>query len=524
MNRFENGFHSFKKAIKGLTKDNINEFDLKEIIINFHHSMEVLFKYILFNKHRLYIYNNIQELIEHKFNVKIGIIRKNECKKNTESITINFNNTIKRIIVLCEETIDKYTYNRIENLNKFRNSLIHDELNLIKEEVEQLIISILPTVNMILKKYLPEENQKEFVEFIDDKEIITKLNNLYIDNDKWKIITIVNLLTTYKLNDYDRIDVTGKNHINRMLSLLGCEIREDNMSTTIDGSYYSSAISYLKQEVCNYIMFDSDKMKKYVDDDKMRELIENNPVIADICKEYIYNMICYLTKLMDIEKGELITLIKDKKKLKSFFDNRSLINNIYIYEVLFHIIKIAESYIEICEKKKRRNEFLKKILLSENDYLVDVSCIYSNLISWYNDAKWYNDRNFKDMPKMDVFIKNKFLNYEIYDEVDKLICDCSLFSDLLGEFGEWSSIDHINSCSIEEIDTIIENVDDNKSYKLILSISVSVQTYIDHEYYDNGTEYTYIAVSGIITQGNKFSINNIKYLGKKINIDDFGFK
>ena len=47
MNRFENGFDSYQKAIVELEKRSENEFKLKAVIINFHHAIEVLFKHIL---------------------------------------------------------------------------------------------------------------------------------------------------------------------------------------------------------------------------------------------------------------------------------------------------------------------------------------------------------------------------------------------------------------------------------------------------------------------------------------------
>ena len=43
MNRFENGFDSYQKAIVELEKRSENEFKLKAVIINFHHAIEVLF-------------------------------------------------------------------------------------------------------------------------------------------------------------------------------------------------------------------------------------------------------------------------------------------------------------------------------------------------------------------------------------------------------------------------------------------------------------------------------------------------
>lgn len=527
MNRFENGFHSFKKAIIGLTKekDSMDEFDLKEIIINFHHSIEVLFKYILFNKHSVFIYNDIDKLIEQNFDVKLGISKNNQEKNHVEFKTVTFNDTIKRMVVICDETIDKYTYNKLKALNKFRNSLIHDELNLIKEEIEQLIISVLPTVIRILQKYLPEENEKKFIKFIESEKIFSKLNNLYTDNEQWRIITIINLLTAYKsFNDYN-ISISDRNHMNKVLSLLGCEISEDGISTSIDGKYYFSTISYLKQEVCDYIMLSSKTIKENTNNYKMRELLDKNEVITDVCKKYIHNMNCRLTKLIDIDRDELINLIHDEKAVNSYFDNNSLINNVDIYKILFCIGKMTASYLDTCNNKKRREEFLKEIILYDDKEL-NASNIYSCLIRWFKEATWYNELNFKDVCEeaMNVFIEDNYLSSEIEEEVSERLYEGELFHDLLGDFGEWRSIDYIDQHYIEGIDIIIKDVNNGTDYTLILDVSVSVQTYIDHDYYDNGTESTYVAVSGRITEDNKFSINNIEYLGKKISFHNLGFE
>lgn len=531
MNRFENGFHSFKKAIIGLTKDknSIDEFDLKEIIINFHHSTEVLFKYILFNKHSLFIYNDIDKLFEQNFDVKLGISKNTSKKNQIELKTITYNDTIKRMLVICEETIDKYTYNKFKTLNKFRNSLTHDELNLIKEDVEQLIISVLPTVIMILHNYLPEENKEKLIEFIEDEEIVTKLNNLYTDNKQWRIITIINLLTAYNsFNDYNT-SINKITQINKMLSLLGCEINEDDIWTRIDGLYYYSTASYLKKEVCDYIMF-SNIIKEISNDYKMKELLCKNEIITNACKEYIFLMFSFLTELLDIDKSELTDLMNDDNKVNSYFDKISLINKIDIYNVLYYMKKMSESYVNACDSKKGMKEFMKEIVIYEKDDKIENELnaydIYMCLIRWFKEETWYDELNFKEVYEeaMNIFTKDNYLSSEIEEEVSNHIYKSELFHDLIGDFGEWRSIDYIDQHYIEGIDIIIKDVNSSTDYTLILDVSVSVKTYIDHDYYDNGTESTYVAVNGQITEDNKFSINNIEYLGKKISVNNLGFE
>lgn len=108
MNRFENGFDSYQKAILELEKRSEDEFKLKAVIINFHHSIEVLFKHILYSKSKCLIYRDINNLVSEAFDRKIG--KKNNQKENAEH-TVSFDETIRRVIVIFDEQIDPYAYN-----------------------------------------------------------------------------------------------------------------------------------------------------------------------------------------------------------------------------------------------------------------------------------------------------------------------------------------------------------------------------------------------------------------------------
>lgn len=78
MNRFENEFDSYQKAIVELEKRSKNEFKLKAVIINFHHAIEVLFKHILYLKSKHLIYMDMNNWINAVFDRKIDkkIIKK----------------------------------------------------------------------------------------------------------------------------------------------------------------------------------------------------------------------------------------------------------------------------------------------------------------------------------------------------------------------------------------------------------------------------------------------------------------
>lgn len=518
MNRFENGFHSFKKSIVGLTRNKIDEFELKDIIINFHHSIEVLFKHILFNKNSLFIYNDIDKLFEDKFNMKL------ENKNNKEHFTTTFDKTIKRVIVLCEEDMDTYTYNRFKNLVAFRNRLTHDEIDLIKEEVEQLIISLLPTVIMILRKHLPKEDKDEFIGFVDNKEIKTKLRELYTFNDKWRIITIVKLLTMYKSIGDSANSLDDKNLIKKMASLLGCETNEDEIGIEFYEREHLLEIDYLKQEICDYIAFYNIRMRKLVEDNEINKLMKENKIIEDICNQYINKMICNVLELININKENLNYISVDEINTNNLFYGKLLIEKLGVYQILFHIRKTVEGYIKICDKRKKVNEILKRIYLNKEES-INAYDIYNIVTGWFRDEKWY-DVDSKCIPKdiEELFIKNGDLNTSIEDKVYSEIYCGDFFNDFIGKFGEWSSIDCIDYEQIEGIIAIIKDNNEDNGYMLILEVDATAKTYSDGDYYNNGKIYTYVTVSGQANEDKNFDVDSIEYLGEREYFNYISFK
>lgn len=67
MKLLDNGFHSFKKSIKFLNNLDINniyindeyEYEIKEIIISLHHSIETLFKHIIREESKFLLYDRL---------------------------------------------------------------------------------------------------------------------------------------------------------------------------------------------------------------------------------------------------------------------------------------------------------------------------------------------------------------------------------------------------------------------------------------------------------------------------------
>jgi len=124
MNVLDNGIDSLQKALQSLNNiDKVNEekieFELKDIIIRVHHSIETLVKYLIREKNEYLIYDKLDKVFENKRASK-------ESKKNT----IQFLDAINRICILYEIKISDNDYDKIKDLNEIRNSITHYEINL----------------------------------------------------------------------------------------------------------------------------------------------------------------------------------------------------------------------------------------------------------------------------------------------------------------------------------------------------------------------------------------------------------
>lgn len=276
MNRFENGFDSYKKAIVELEKRSENEFKLKTVIIDFHHAIEVLFKHILYSKSKCLIYANMDEWINSGFDRKLG---KTGNQKDNISHTINFAETVKRVIVIFDEQIDQYAYNEFLNLNQYRNALTHDEIELKIESVEQIVVNLTPIVTAILQKNLIGDEKKKFDIFVTEEKYKRILQQLIGNNLKWRITTIYSLLELYSNKEYDSLSGTEIRHLELTLSTLNVGVYKEDILCNIDNEYYITNVSFLKQEICNLLIKNFDRIKS---NNEIKEVIKRTRTIEKI--------------------------------------------------------------------------------------------------------------------------------------------------------------------------------------------------------------------------------------------------
>lgn len=121
------------------------EYKLKDLIINLHHSIETMFKYMIQQKNEYLIFENCEEI----FKAKATSTFKDE--KKVELKTIQFLDAIHRVIVLYDIQITQLDYNKFVLLNKMRNALTHYEKEFTDNEVEHLVALLIPILLKIYK-------------------------------------------------------------------------------------------------------------------------------------------------------------------------------------------------------------------------------------------------------------------------------------------------------------------------------------------------------------------------------------
>ena len=504
MNRFENGFDSFKKAVLKVENRNENEFELKAIIIDFHHAIEVLFKHILYSKEKYLIYKNMNDWINVGFDRKLGKTNQN---KNSE-YTISFDESVRRVMVICEEQIDQYAYNGFLNLCKLRNLLTHDEVELDKHTVEHIIVNLSPIVISIMQKNLAESEKIQFDDFIGSDKYRKIMQQLIGYNLEWRIVTISNLLKLYIDKDYHRLSGTEIRHLELILSTLNVTVYDEKLLCNIDDEYYITYVSYLKQSICDILISHFDEIEQNED---LKSIVIGTKIIEDIIREYLINATLYVYGL--VNNGQYISF-GIKEKIHEILNQNSFVNNNDIFSILECIGKIVQVLVMLTGTKKRK-ELLESITLGGDDNDT-VQLVYSTLLDWFSKKDWFNRISFKSIDKDSL---NVIKSERVYDEVNQKIWGDELYQEIIGDFGEWGTIDRIDDVTIENLVTIVKS---DNNYILVYDVTLSTQTYSDHEYYDNGSEECFIKITGSLEKG-IFEMDGAEYMGTAIGFRNFKF-
>lgn len=476
MNRFENGFDSYQKAIAGLKKRSDNEFELKAVVMNFHHAIEVLFKHILCSKSKCLIYRDVNSWTNTAFGKKIG---QNTKQGERADYTTNFDETVKRVMVFYEEPIDSYVYNGFLNLSKLRNALTHDEVELKIEAVEQIVVTLTQIVTAILQKHLTGAEKEKFDVFVTSEPYQQTLRNLIGYNLVWRVTTISNLLELYSNQDYESLSNAEIRHLESTLSILNVVATREEIFCNIDDEYYLTYISYLKQEICNLLIDHLDFIKG---NEEVKHIIRRTDIIKNIVQEYLVSTAQYVWELLDwvsFEKEETV---------HELLNHNSFLNNHDIYIVLRRMKKIFDVLAMIATEKKRKDLREKIYLDAAKENTPEL--IYSTLINWFSKNCWFNRVN---IAKLDGEIRDAIESDDVSAELEPKIQDDELYEDFIGESGEWGTIDRIDDITLGELETVVKS---GQEILLVYNVSFSTQTYFDHEYFGNGRKNCFVKVTG----------------------------
>lgn len=201
--------------------------------------------------------------------------------------------------------------------------------------------------------------------------------------------------------------------------------------------------------------------------------------------------------------GQYISFKKDEV-IHEILDNNSFLNNNDIYSVLECIGRIVEVLVMITGVKKRK-ELLENIFIDESQQDT-VELIYSTLLRWFSKNNWFNSISIKNLDKE---IRDEVESERVYDEVNDRIWADEVYQGLIGEFGEWGTIDNVEEMTVEKLETVVKLED---KIILVYDVLLSGQTYLDHEYYDNGSELCFIKITGVMDD-DKFVIDKAEYMG-----------
>ena len=94
-----------------------------------------------------------------------------------------------------------------------------------------------------------------------------------------------------------------------------------------------------------------------------------------------------------------------------------------------------------------------------------------------------------------------------------------MYQELIGEFGEWSTIDRIDDLYISQPETIVKS---EHEIILVYYVLFSTQTYSDHEYFDNGSVDCFIKVVGYM-KDDIFVTDRTEYMGTATGFRAFKF-
>ncbi|ANU12542.1 hypothetical protein B481_0124 [Planococcus halocryophilus Or1] len=141
-NLLTNGIDSLKASFVSIRKlDELAEgveHNIKDTLIHLNHANEILFKLMLKNQKEYLMFEDISNYMKAK-SVMLQQGKSSVLEINPKLKTVNFSTAINRIELLCDIEVSSEFKGALDYLNKKRNQIMHFEIDLNRDEVNELI-------------------------------------------------------------------------------------------------------------------------------------------------------------------------------------------------------------------------------------------------------------------------------------------------------------------------------------------------------------------------------------------------
>ncbi|MCD9025878.1 hypothetical protein [Cohnella silvisoli] len=195
---FDNGIDSFKAAfssiqkIKDLVDGGYHHY--KDAILSINHANEVLFKHMLKQRLELLIFEDMKTYISAKSDLKRSG-KSNVLEVNPNLKTVNLFDAMKRLRDLCDVEIPEMFFSSILYLNNLRNKIMHYEIELHEEEIEnvrkmlescytlsiEFFESQLGGIGQALENARYELTSEDIADILAEQEMYEKIREDYLD-------------------------------------------------------------------------------------------------------------------------------------------------------------------------------------------------------------------------------------------------------------------------------------------------------------------------------------------------------
>lgn len=522
MNLEDNGIDSMRKALSALfgisnIEDNIpSEFMLKDVVLNFHHSLEALFKHLISLKNKYLIFDNQEEIFKYQVTERKDNrykTKNSSGKKEIEIKTIKYTDSLNRVIVLYDLEIDTYVYSQFIKLNRLRNALTHHESELKIIEIELLISCILPYITEVFSKYI-----NGFKGYIENSDIRDELFKLYTKRDIWRLNLIFRALENKPSSS--EFSAIKRESWEVEMKLLGYDSWNHINEDYFIKNQIEELIFSISSEQFLLDIQENDALMKWIVIEKKAEFVN---IICEVISEKIKISLSHVLSEQCIN----LDAINDLSFIKPTFKSYKLLTKVIIADTMRVINKMRLKLMNLKLESEIFNNKIKycfktpvssptDLKITQIEFTFNEYNKICNKVLAENSWLFNNDGEESEFIKLEQEI-DSFGYEEVYEKINDEVSFGDISSTLISEsiMGDIGTIDRLEESESWLRYVIKESSEEGTKDLFIITLtSVSTETYVDHEYFYSGPLDIYVGARLVIdNKANKPTLSNISFIG-----------